>query len=113
MHDALFGDQLHLTEQDLAARAEQVHLNVTTFAQCMAGTAAQKVKADVETAAKLNVSGTPTFFIGNVLQDGRLQAQYRLSGAQGFAAFQAFLDKLIAYPPSNPSRGQAKRPETR
>ncbi len=88
-HDALFGSGGALEESDLVAQAEQVGLDRTRFAECLASPRGKAVVArDLEEGKRLGVTGTPAFFINGVM----------ISGAQPEAAFRKIIDRELAKP---------------
>lgn len=100
-HDLLFQNQQQLTKDDLLAYARQLKLDMTSFQACLDGNKDDaKIQNDLQAAAALNLSGTPTFFI-----NGR-----KLVGAQPLIAFTAYIDAELAHPlplataTGNPSR---------
>lgn len=96
-HDRLFLDRKNLDRASLDVDARTAGLDEAQFAECMSGPgkAADRVEADRRGGEPLGVSGTPTFFLGTLQEDGRLQAAQRISGALPFEAFQAVLDPLL------------------
>jgi protein-disulfide isomerase len=86
-HDALFADQSKLEPTDLKATAKTLGLDTAKFNACFDknqyGDAIQK---DLEEGHKLNVNGTPTFFI-----DGR-----EIVGAQPPENFVSIIDQELA-----------------
>jgi protein-disulfide isomerase len=86
MHDSLFGDQEHLTVDDLKARAAALKLDTTIFNACLdSGRKAAAVDSDIAEGAKAGVNGTPTMFI-----NGRM-----MPGAQPFATIQAVIEEEL------------------
>lgn len=86
-HDALFADQSKLAPADLKATAKKLGLDTAKFDACLdKGTYDAAIQQDVAEGRKLNVTGTPTFFI-----DGR-----QLVGAQPLPQFQEIIDGELA-----------------
>ncbi|HZO83445.1 MAG TPA: thioredoxin domain-containing protein [Candidatus Binataceae bacterium] len=86
-HDALFADQSKLAPADLKATAKKLGLDTAKFDGCLdKGKYEEAIKKDLAEGRKLNVSGTPTFFI-----DGR-----QLVGAQPLPQFQQIIDEELA-----------------
>lgn len=102
MHDQIFLDPRQIAEDNLRARAQKLGLNMKAFDSCLAGKMAEKVRADADFARTLKISGTPTFFIGNLQADGKVKARQRMSGAQSIAAFETALDRLLGDASSSP-----------
>jgi len=86
-HDALFADQSKLAPKDLKATAKSLGLDTAKFDACFdKDQYSQSIQQDLEEGHKLNVSGTPTFFI-----DGR-----ELVGAQPTESFVSIIDQELA-----------------
>ena len=98
MFDQLFTHQQALSPTDLAGYAQTVGLNGHVFQACLeSGTYAAAIRKDLAEGQKAGVTGTPAFFIGVADgKDGKIKVQRTLKGAQGYAAFQAALDGLLA-----------------
>jgi len=96
MHDRLFANQRQLGRDDLTKHAQEIGLKMPAFEQCMASAKyADAIKKDLAEAAKLQVSGTPTFFIGVTGANGEMKGT-RMVGAQPSSAFKAAIDRLLA-----------------
>ena len=86
-HDALFGDQSKLEPGDLKATAKKLGLDMTKFNACFDKSQYdQAIQKDLEEGHRLNVNGTPTFFI-----DGR-----EIVGAQPTENFVSIIDQELA-----------------
>jgi protein-disulfide isomerase len=96
MHDLLFRNQQTLALPDLRKHAWSLGLPEAGFDECLNGQAVEQVRADVETAKALQVSGTPTFFIGTLEPNNRVKVIYRFSGAQPLAHFEKLLDRVLS-----------------
>jgi protein-disulfide isomerase len=95
MHNRLFENPKALDEGSLREHAAAIGLAVDPFLACLKGQMAERVRSDAALARTLQVSGTPTFFIGTVGADRRVTAVERLSGAQPLTAFSATIDRLL------------------
>jgi len=85
-HDALFADQAKLAPTDLKATAKKLGLDTAKFDLCLdRGQYDDAINRDVGLGRRLNVTGTPTFFI-----DGR-----PLEGAQPEAKFMEVIDEEL------------------
>jgi len=63
-HDSMFGDQAHLTVDDLKKRAVDLKLNTAEFNACLdTGAKVSAVNTDVEEGRKSGASSTPSMFI--------------------------------------------------
>ena len=71
-HDALFTDK-RLAVSDLKSEARKLALDTTSFDKCLdSGVEAEGVKKDSSEAQRLQLTGTPTFFINGHLYNGTL-----------------------------------------
>jgi protein-disulfide isomerase len=95
MHDRIFQHQQSLDEPTLLNYAKTLGLKTDMFEQCLAGQAAAQVKQDLESGRALSIGGTPTFFVGPRMPDGRVKLVQRLSGAAPLQQFQEVLDRFI------------------
>lgn len=94
-HDWAFQNQKELDASHLHAAAESLRLDLGRFASCLDGEAARTVERDVEIGDGFSVSGTPTWFVGIVRSDGKIDVSTRISGARPFAVFQEAIDQAI------------------
>ena len=75
-HDLLLVNQLALTDADLNQYAAELGLDVDAFAACLSSHAeAERVMEDVNSAAQLDATHTPTFYIGTQQVIGLLSVQ--------------------------------------
>lgn len=95
MHDLLFEHQQELTEGDLRAYARRVRLDGSVFDECLFGATSAKVRADADGGRQLAVTGTPTFLVGRIQQNGQVKVLQRFSGALPPSQFQAILDRAL------------------
>ncbi len=97
MHERIFADQDGLDENDLVRRAESLGLDGGTFRQCLrAGKEAAGVRRDQSEGRRINVQGTPTFFIGYTEPNGTdVRVVKVIVGAQPFDVFKAAIDSLL------------------
>lgn len=95
MHDYLFNRSGPLEPNRLDGAARAVGMEDTLLSTCLqAGDAAGHVREDLAIARTLRVTGTPTFFFGLALTDGRVLVRRRLSGAPPLSAFVAALSAM-------------------
>ena len=86
MHDRIFANQSDLSEATYLRYAEELELDTEQFKTDMASKASQqRIDEDGQEAAKLGVTGTPSFFING----------YFISGAQPFEAFKQKIDQEL------------------
>jgi protein-disulfide isomerase len=87
MHDLIFANQREMSRERYLEYAAQLGLDVGKFEKDMeSAEVKQRIDADTSEAARLNVRGTPAFFI-----NGRY-----LSGAQPFETFKQRIDEELA-----------------
>jgi protein-disulfide isomerase len=98
MHDKLFAfaNPAQLNDASLRQASSELALGGQRFDSCLAGTKTKKVRDEAKAANSLAVLGTPTFFFGLMLPDGRVSVTQRLSGALPVAQFEQVLDGLLA-----------------
>jgi protein-disulfide isomerase len=86
MHDRIFANQRDLALPTLEGYAATMGLDMDQFRNDMKGEAVSKtINDDLQQAATLGVTGTPSFFI-----NGKF-----LSGAQPFASFKRAIDEAL------------------
>jgi len=112
MHDWIFGNQKTLTPASLRTRALALHLDDKAFAGCVATGATARVKADIQRAASLQISGTPTFFVGRIGVDGDVRVTRRLTGARPAAEFIAAIEAALAEDTVPTSNGRTIKPSS-
>jgi protein-disulfide isomerase len=95
MHDSLFGDPRHLDQGSILRRADALELRASAFAVCLEGNAATAIQQDEAAAQALAIDGTPIFYLGVLLADGRLNVLNVLAGAQPISQFEGALDGLL------------------
>jgi len=86
-HTALFSQKYGLSESAYEKYASELGLDTTVFTQCLQDTRqSDEVAADMNFAANLGVSSTPTFFINGIA----------LVGAQPYDVFKQVIDLELA-----------------
>lgn len=101
MHDRLFANQNALEPAMLTAHAEAIGVDSKKFQACMdSGKYAEQIRKDIAEANKYGITGTPTTVIG-VTQPGdtKIKVARVIRGAQGYNAFKAAFDELLAPAP--------------
>jgi protein-disulfide isomerase len=94
-HDALFQASESFDPPGLITRARVIGLTEEAFTTCLDGQTRAQVLEDSASGMALQVSGTPTFFVGTIDTDRRVKVSKRFSGAPPLAAFEAVLAGLI------------------
>jgi len=94
MHDLLLLNQNTLQEEALYDHAETLSLDISTFQDCMiTNKHATSIRSDFEEGESLNITGTPTFYIG-VPEPGRPGSMRVISIIRGVGAYPSFAYKI-------------------
>jgi protein-disulfide isomerase len=97
MREWLFGAARPPAPEDLAKEAAGLGLNPVVFGTCRANRGVQdQIRLRVTAAREMEVTSTPTFFIGMIESGGNLRVAIRLSGAQPFPVFKGVIEKMLA-----------------
>lgn len=97
MHGRLFANQRQLARPDLSKHAQALGLDVAAFDQCVdTGKSTAKIRKDMAEAQRLQVTGTPTFFLGLTDANSSQIKGVRMSGAQPYAAFKDAIERLLS-----------------
>jgi protein-disulfide isomerase len=99
MYDRLFAHQSLLGRADLVGHAKGIGLDQRRFARCLEGETAGQVAADRAEAARLAISSTPTFLIGELSGQGEMRVRRRVKGTYPPDVFAAIFDELLEGPP--------------
>jgi protein-disulfide isomerase len=97
MHDSLLGDTASLTPADIDERAGKLGMNVTALDKCISSDRfADIIQRSIAEANAMQISGTPTFFIGTLDAEGNVMSVKKtVVGASAFEAFKAAIDPLL------------------
>jgi protein-disulfide isomerase len=96
MHDQLF-QAPELTERALAESPAAIGLRKDAFDSCIASASTERLlKAAMERAESLGVSGTPTFFLGVRSGVGAVRVVGRIARARSFDEVASELNPVIA-----------------
>jgi protein-disulfide isomerase len=104
MHDALFARPQELAEPDLLRQARTLDFDETRFAACLHGEMKARVSEDIQSGRELAVAGTPTFFLGGLVRDGKVRLTHRIGGARPAQEFMSAIDEIT----ETMSRGRAR-----
>jgi protein-disulfide isomerase len=99
MHDFIFRDASSLDAETLSAGADAIGLDGRAFRECLAGGVPEEIDRDVKLARELGVTGTPTFFIGRIEQNGMARVIQRFAGAGSIEEFARTINALLAGKP--------------
>jgi len=76
--------------------AHDVGLDLSLYNTCLTGTEAeQQVQTDRAQGEALNVWGTPTFFVGTLTAEGRVDVTDAILGSRSLQEFREILDRLL------------------
>lgn len=96
MHDLLFRTPSSLTDADLESHSTAIGLDGRQFAECrLDKAAAERVRADLAQASSLGIRSTPTFLLGRLSTDNKLEAKERFSGVRSIDQFRAAIKRLM------------------
>lgn len=97
MHERLFANQKELARKDLSKHAEALGLDMAAFEQCLdSGKYVGRIRKDMAEAQRLQITGTPTFYLGLTDASGSQVKGTKMTGAQPYAAFKAAIDRLLS-----------------
>lgn len=91
MHEGLFESPSALARADLRKLARSIGLDAGRFETCLSGEASAQIDASLAEGRRLQVVGTPTFFVGRFGRDGSIESHKRIIGA---ADLDDFLNAL-------------------
>lgn len=100
MHDSLFANQAALTPADLSRRAQALGLDEAKLNACItSGKYRENIRRSVAGAERMGINGTPAFFLGVVDPSGNtVRSSKLILGAEGYEAFKAALEQMLAAP---------------
>lgn len=101
MHDELLAGETQLSAGDIDRHAKAIGLDVGKLDACMGSDRhTDTIRSSVQSAGKIGVRGTPTFFMGILDPKGSTVTVSKIfRGNQPFDDFKAALDPLLAAPP--------------
>lgn len=94
LHDWLFDAPAKTDQQAVIQQAEGLGVNSNAMERCLEEDAPRIVGEDLAHANALGVKGTPTFFIGRLLDDGRLEVAERFVGSQRWPSFERAIEAI-------------------
>jgi protein-disulfide isomerase len=100
MHDLMYSNQGKLSLTNLPTHAVALGLDAAKFQACLdSGKFADPIKNDAAEAAKLGLTGTPSFLLGvTTPNDGKIKVVKVIKGAQKFDNFKAAIDEILSPP---------------
>ena len=97
MRDRLFTNQNALGPEALLKHGESLGLEMEPFKQCLdGGRFTDAIKATMAEGQKAGITGTPTFLLGFIGQDGKVKATKKIVGAQPYTAFKEAIESLLS-----------------
>ena len=95
LHDWVFAHPKELTSGRLRNAAQSAGVEMPSFEKCLAGEASEKVTRDIDLAKQLDVTGTPTWFIGTVEPDGLVKPVRRIVGLGPVKLYAKAIDSVV------------------
>jgi protein-disulfide isomerase len=98
LRELLFGSREALAAPDLAVHGGAVGASVGGLRRCLAAASEDATSADKALGRRLGVTGTPTFVLGTLRDDGTVIMTRRL---EGFPSFDVFAQQVadLSEPP--------------
>jgi predicted DsbA family dithiol-disulfide isomerase len=97
MHARLFANQREISRPDLSKHAQSLGLDATAFDQCMDTRRSEgRIRKDLAEAQRLQITGTPTFFLGLTDPKGQQIKGTKMMGAQPYQAFKEAIERLLS-----------------
>jgi protein-disulfide isomerase len=97
MHDVLFANFNTLDEPSLTKYAAKAGLDMAAFDTCLkSGKHADKIRQDIQDAARAGANGTPIFFLALTGSGDAVEPVRVISGARPYAMFKQEIDALLA-----------------
>lgn len=97
MHDSLFAKQNALRDVDMPDRAQELGLDKTKFAECLASDRHNdEINKSVAEAQKMGIAGTPTFLVGKLDPNGEVSNLKMIVGARSYDIFKSAIDDTLA-----------------
>lgn len=109
MYRMLFSSPEALEPSALNQAAVTLGLNLSSYAECLSGQAADTIEADVQLGRSLGVNSTPTFFVGVIEPDSSIRLEKRLTGAVPLEQFREVISDVSARRTAAPSPQTAAR----
>lgn len=97
MHERLFADSRKLDDLSLVEQAKSIPLDMAVFGACLGeGAAASKIREDITEGERLGVTATPTFLVGVVRDDGKVDLKLRFRGAVPYDTIRKALNRMVS-----------------
>lgn len=96
LHDRLYRIRGGMEDADIKAAANAVGLDMTLYNNCRTTADADKqVQMDKDEGERLKVPGTPTFFVGKVIPNNRVQVTDVVVGSNSVEELKRILDRFF------------------
>jgi protein-disulfide isomerase len=96
MHDLLFSKPGAFSRVDLMSHARLIGLDEAPFNTCLdAEDAAARIRASMLEATRLDVTSTPTFFLGSRDERGNVRIRRRINGGHPYVTFRTAIEQLL------------------
>jgi protein-disulfide isomerase len=95
MHERLFQNQQQLDPASLLSYASSLGVDAPRFQTCLAGQMVQRIRDDEDEAKRLGVNSTPTFLVGLLKQNGKVQVLRKIAGAVPYETFKSVVDEVL------------------
>jgi protein-disulfide isomerase len=99
-----------LTQERLQSSAVAAGLDMASWQACLDGDTRKAVGWEAVSARRLRLSGTPTFVVGAVDEEGRLHATRRFFGAHTFEIFEQAIAEAEASAKTTTAGGASASP---
>lgn len=95
LHDWAFAHQRQLSSGRLRDAAQGLGVGMAAFEKCLDGEATDKITSDVALAKQLDVTGTPTWFIGSIEPNGTVVPVRKIVGLGPVDVYSKAIDKVL------------------
>jgi len=96
MHDLLFRVPQDLSEKAILDNAKSLGLNLARFVSCAREPTSTAIELSKAAAKEMDIDSTPSFLIGDLLHDGRVQVRKRISGTPTLEGFRGLIDAALS-----------------
>lgn len=94
VHDQLFKNQTRLSLVEMRGFGVKAGIDPATLDDCVRGTAAAFVRAQMSEGRRLGVSATPTFILGHA-RDHEVEAEYMFVGFRSVRDMRLIIDRFL------------------
>ena len=95
MHDLIFQNQQKMKVPNLVEHAEKLGLDKKSFMECLDDSRyAEGIKKDIRSGKTSGVTGTPSFLLGKINDNGEVEGAV-IRGAKPYNAFRTAIDAML------------------